>query len=292
MIQTSHVVHVGDKAVHYVEWRPDTSYSSTILCLHGSCQTAHTWEDFAQKLFDCTNKYRIIAVDLRGHGDSSHCASYELDDFVNDLTLFVEQQKLVNLILIGMSLGGLILIRSLIKRTLNVSPSHVVIVDITPDNLHSGAEGIKNAVQESQVLDSFEAFVQWAHKFNPNRSIESLESRLKHSLKQLPDKKWTWKYDPKFLAKKFGGNTEQLRDETWRDLGFISKSTENVLLIRGSLSNITTDEAITRMAESLRSCHVEVAIIQNAGHSVQGDNPTVFTRQVLSFITQPVLSKM
>jgi pimeloyl-ACP methyl ester carboxylesterase len=270
----------GDRSVSVLEWSP-TNYVSTILCLHGSCQTAHTWDDFADNLLKLSNQYRIIAVDLRGHGDSSHCDTYGINDFVNDLVTFVESKELKDYVLMGMSLGGMIVMRALIDNKLSSLPSHVIIVDITPDNFHSGAESIRSAVQESQVLDSLEDFVQWAHKFNPNRSINSLQSRLKHNLKQLSNTKWTWKYDHKFVTSKLDTDTQALRDDTWSKLSQLAQV--KVLLVRGGRSNVTSQEACQRFAEVANASFVQ---IENAGHSVQGDAPQEFTEQVLAVINK------
>jgi esterase len=50
---------------HYLEWGEINS--PTILMLHGNAQQAHSWDFISLALSD---KYRIIALDQRGHGDS------------------------------------------------------------------------------------------------------------------------------------------------------------------------------------------------------------------------------
>ncbi|KAL0485584.1 hypothetical protein AKO1_003151, partial [Acrasis kona] len=283
----------GWKNIHYSEhfWSGEDSPKSCIICLHGSYQTCHTWDDFSDQLFERTKSYRLICPDLRGHGDSDHFETYNLEDYVQDL---VELIKCISntyggeeIIIIGMSLGGLVTLSSLIGE-LQVCPTHIVIVDITPDQLQTGAESIQAAVKESQILDSFEAFVEWAHKYNPNRSIESLKSRLEHSLKQLPDGKWTWKYDPKISVSRTGTQGEILKNNMWQKLHKISTKTKNVLILRGELSQIAQEESFVRMKNILdgAGCNVQVKTINNAGHSIQGDNPVEFTNQVLQFITE------
>ena len=45
------------------------------------------------------------------------------------------------------------------------------------------------------MLDSFEEFVDRVRGYNYRRPVEQVRSSLVYNVKQLPDGKWTWKYD-------------------------------------------------------------------------------------------------
>lgn len=83
---------------HYIEWNnPQLSSSSnTILCLHGSFQTCHTWDEFAEQFFthEIASKYRILCMDLRGHGDTQYSNDYSLSGFANDITAIIQNLQL------------------------------------------------------------------------------------------------------------------------------------------------------------------------------------------------------
>lgn len=78
-----------------------------ILALHGWLDNAASFQPIAEYLDD----YYILAVDITGHGLSSHRTSgahYHLIDFVYDLHELVESQEWQSFILMGHSMGGII----------------------------------------------------------------------------------------------------------------------------------------------------------------------------------------
>jgi pimeloyl-ACP methyl ester carboxylesterase len=78
-----------------------------ILALHGWLDNAASFSPIAEYLTD----YYIVALDITGHGLSSHRsngAHYHLIDFVYDLHEFVESQDWQSFILMGHSMGGII----------------------------------------------------------------------------------------------------------------------------------------------------------------------------------------
>jgi pimeloyl-ACP methyl ester carboxylesterase len=78
-----------------------------ILALHGWLDNAASFQPIAQYLSD----YYILAIDITGHGLSSHRsdgAHYHLIDFAYDLHELVESQHWSPFILMGHSMGGII----------------------------------------------------------------------------------------------------------------------------------------------------------------------------------------
>ena len=78
---------------------------STILCQHGFAGVAESWE---YQLAHFSNKYRVVAPDLRGHGqsDAPH-SDYTMAELVQDMHDVVEALDLPDrFILAGHSFGG------------------------------------------------------------------------------------------------------------------------------------------------------------------------------------------
>src|SRR6185369_15349988 len=75
-------VELGTTRLHYVEW--GSAEKPPMLLLHGGSAHAHWWDFVAG---DLTATHRVLALDLRGHGDSGWPADavYDLDAHVGDV---------------------------------------------------------------------------------------------------------------------------------------------------------------------------------------------------------------
>ena len=104
-------------AVH--EWGSPPA-EKTALLIHGVMSSAGTWVRVAPLLVE--RGYRVIAPDLRGHGESSYADSYTSEDFAADL---VESLPTGADVAIGHSLGG----RSLLLAVDELAPGRAVYCD-------------------------------------------------------------------------------------------------------------------------------------------------------------------
>jgi pimeloyl-ACP methyl ester carboxylesterase len=94
--------------LNIVEWG-DPSAPPLIL-QHGGRDHARSWDAVARAF---AGDHRIIAPDLRGHGDSEWASdgAYDLTDFVQDFVTLVRALDLPPCAMIGHSLGGNIVAR-------------------------------------------------------------------------------------------------------------------------------------------------------------------------------------
>ena len=78
-----------------------------LVLLHGGAAHAHWWDHLAPLLAE---QYHVVALDLRGHGDSSWVVppAYEIEDYVGDLEEAFAALHLESPVLVGHSLGGFI----------------------------------------------------------------------------------------------------------------------------------------------------------------------------------------
>jgi pimeloyl-ACP methyl ester carboxylesterase len=164
---------------HYLDW--GTEGQPPFMLLHGGAQTVHSWDDFAPVV---RNDYHVYALDQRGHGDSDWApdGDYSRQTQCEDVAAFVSALRLSPFILAGLSMGGI----NAITYTARY-PEHVralIIVDVGPEIETRGRENIQNFTH-IDALDSFEAFIERAHHFNPRRSLENLRQRLSHNLKEV-----------------------------------------------------------------------------------------------------------
>lgn len=75
-----------------------------LVLVHGITESRRTWDPLIAPLID--SGYRIVAVDLRGHGASSKVAPYDLGTMAADLGAVLQQEQIDDALVVGHSLGG------------------------------------------------------------------------------------------------------------------------------------------------------------------------------------------
>jgi len=270
-------VVVGGLKLAYQEWgNPD---GEPIVMVHGFGVSGHMFDEFADRMQD---RYRLLAIDQRGHGDSDWAedGNYSRDAFVEDLEGFRKELGLDRFILVGHSMGGLNSV-----TYANRYPEHVralVLVDVGPE---SAKEGVDNIVRFTRGPDEleFEEFVEIAHRFNQRRTMENIRERMRHRLKPTENGKFTWKFDKRFRQPDSGLRigSEAGNDDSWALFRGIRAP---VLLIRGAESDVLTQPVAERAANEMQGARL--VVVPQAGHSVPGDNPDAFTEAVREFLSE------
>ncbi|MFT2721014.1 alpha/beta fold hydrolase [Deinococcus sp. A31D244] len=81
------------------------AYRPTVLALHGMGRDGSDWDATAQAL---APEFRLVALDLRGHGQSVRTEQYSLEAMRDDVAAFVDALQLNDFVLLGFSLGGVV----------------------------------------------------------------------------------------------------------------------------------------------------------------------------------------
>jgi esterase len=259
-----------------LEW--GASNPQTIVFLHGGGLTAHTWDLVCASLSD---RYRCLAVDLRGHGDSEWPANgdYGLDANANDILQLIAAECTSSPVLVGMSLGGLTSFK--VAAALGSELAGLVIVDVGPEMRPEGMREIIAFTSTDRELPSIDDFVARAMTFNPRRQPELLRRSLLHNLRSLPNGGWTWKWDPRRMQNTGTEAQAHAHVMLWEDIARIAVPT---LVVRGGNSPVLSVDDARKLTEAFHSA--TGAEVPDAGHTVQGDNPKGFLRVIIPFLNQ------
>src|SRR5262249_36173977 len=144
----------------------------------------------------------------------------------------------------------------------------LVVVDAGPDVRVGGAQRIGEFVQQTAELDSLDEFVSRAVAFNPRRDPRLLRRRLLYNLRRLPSGKWVRKHDMRHWSSSHVHDLAGRVRERWTDIPQIQCPT---LVVRGAQSDVFLDADAEKLAAALP--HGRWVRVDDAGHTVQGDNP-------------------
>lgn len=268
-------VKANGLSFHYQEWGDPGL--PPMLALHGFAQTCHSWDFVALSLCD---RFRVIALDQRGHGDSDWApdGDYSPETQQADIAGVVDALGLEDFVLMGLSMGG--------RNSFTYAANHpdkikaLVIVDAAPQTQRGGGENIRNFVQQDDELDSIDAFVERVLEFNPRRAPEQVRGSIRHNLKQLPNGKWTWKYDKRLRApdRRMGADPETVQ-RLW---GYVESLQCPTLVVRGGESDVVALDTAEEMFR--RIPNGRLTTVEGAGHLVMGDRPAGFQKAVTEFL--------
>ncbi len=123
-----------DITLHYQE----AGAGEPLILLHGNGQNG---EYFRHQIVYFSQKYRVIAVDTRGHGQSPRgTAPFTIQQFAGDLKDFMDQLEISRAVLLGFSDGANIAMKFALSY-----PERVKALILNGGNLN--AAGVKRLVQ-------------------------------------------------------------------------------------------------------------------------------------------------
>ena len=251
--------------------------------MHGGGQTRHAWGATARVLAD--HGWQAVSLDLRGHGDSEWALNgdYSFTAFAADCVAVADQLGRPP-VLVGASLGGVaaMLAEGGSDRTVSCG---LVIVDITHRSNPEGIQRIRDFMASG--LDGFATLDDAATAiaaYTPNRRRGTNPAGLMKVLRQRPNGRWYWHWDPKFLEH---GRTEVPREDFQ---ALFEAALRNIkvptLLVRGLLSDVVTEEGVQDFLEQIPGA--KLVDVGDAAHMVAGDQNDAFSRAVIGFLERDI----
>jgi esterase len=274
VLPDAHDVVLRRMRFHYLDW--GTAGRPPIVFLHGGGLNAHTWDLVCLGLREDRH---CLALDQRGHGDSewSPVMDYAIESHVGDIDAFVDRLGLERFVLVGMSMGGVNGLAWAGRHSARLAG--LVVIDVGPEIRMEGVQKIQAFTSEQKPLESIDAVIEKALAFNPRRDPKLLRLSLRHNLRQTPKGQWMWKYDQRHRGNVEPGAYERRRDLLW---DAVAKVSCPALVVRGAQSDVFHDEDAARLAGAFsRGRWVRV---ENAGHTVQGDNPAGLLTELRAFL--------
>ncbi|MFN8557301.1 MAG: alpha/beta hydrolase [Dehalococcoidia bacterium] len=260
---------LGALRFHFREW-PNPGAPAALL-LHGFTGQRHSFDDLGPLL---QARYRVVALDQRGHGDSDWADDYATDRMAEDVDAFVDALRLAPVSLLGVSMGG--------RNAYTFAGRHpekvarLALVDIGPETPAAGRARIQQVTQAKVVFDDPEEAVAAARAYSPRHDVDAVRQRVMTNVRRLDDGRWTWKYDPALHSRERRPHPDP--ETGW---ALLPRITCPVLLLHGVESDVLAPETAARMAREIADCRL--IDIPGAGHAIAMDNPRAYVDAVQGF---------
>lgn len=264
-------IDVGKLSLNVCEWNPQGS--RTVVLLHGINVQLHTWDPIAAILED---QFRMICVDLRGHGDSDWTQTgYGVRQMKRDVERVIEILSPEPVALVGHSLGARITIA--IAGDSPTLVSHVILSDSGPEMTTKAALATKPPVEPRGFRDEAEVWAYYRER-HPQWREEFIDLHARYQVRQNWAGKYVVKADPDlfWLTGSAGGRETPFLWDCWRRIQ------APTLVLWGQHSPFLDIELSQRMKSALpRATEI---IVKDCGHYIPREKPTDFVQAIRSFL--------
>lgn len=260
---------VNGLRLHYLDWGGEGK--QPLIMLHGIGRVAHTFDHIAPHF---AGKYHVIAVDMRGHGDSGWDpkGAYLVEDYTKDIEALAAQLHLRNIVIWGNSTGGRVA-----QVFAGLHPELVAAViseDVGPERPREIADGFTSRLKREDEKgwaseDELLASLKGPNSRTPD---DVLKAYVHYGSKKRPDGRVIWKRDPAI------GNGF-VPTELWR---FVSQIKSPIIYILGGRSAIVPAATQTELKRALPQA--QIVTIPDVGHYPSEENTKDFLAIVDKFL--------
>lgn len=258
----NHIVLSSGTSIAYEE----TGSGQPIVVLHGYCGSHHYWDDVMPLL---ASYGKVIAPDLRGHGQSSATSGvYAMEHLADDLAQLMDELKLPQVNLFGHSLGGYVALAFAEKYPERLLSLGLVHSTAFPDTEQAKANRLKAAqtIAEQGIRTFVDGLIPKLFTPEPQGAI----------LNQLK----------KAIEIGYGTSTEGavgcalgMRDRPDR-IVVLERLEVPILLLAGERDEVIPQEKRFPVIKD----NVSMVTLQDVAHMGMMENPQAFAKEIETFL--------
>ncbi|MEX2032139.1 MAG: alpha/beta hydrolase [Dehalococcoidia bacterium] len=250
-------VTINGLRLHYVDYGAPSPDAPAMVMLHGLTSAWGAWRRVAEHF---APRYRVIALDQRGHGESEWASAdaYDTDSYLSDLERFVDGLGLDRFVLVGQSMGG--------HHTIAYTARH-------PERVIAAiANDIPPAIKRAGDVDYSRTFPDGKH-----RRWTTIEEWLAPRREQNPfSPEWAHQLAARELLREVDGTFEPKHDpnapmkwapsDLWDEAKTISRP---IFFIRGGRSQVLDAQTLQDM--DMAVAPARSVTLEKAGHLTYWD---------------------
>lgn len=249
--------------LHYRQWDGPAD-RPTLLCLPGLTRNSSDFADLAAQL---AGRWRVVAADLRGRGESAwprDSLSYVPLTYLADLRLLIEAAGIGRFVALGSSLGGALALRLTVAHRAEMAG--VILNDFGPDIEAAGLARLRANVGRSGNWPT------WIHAardlagrnaaIHPDWTLIEWLAFAKRLCRLTAAGRIVFDYDQR-IAEPFRLPNDDAGSDLWAALTTLADVP--VLSLRGALSDVLSAEGQARMVARLP--HLTMVTVPDVGHA-------------------------
>lgn len=269
---TDHVVTVGGASIHYLAWGKPGDRG--LVFVHGGGAHAHWWTHVAASF---GADFRVLALDLSGHGDSAHRSDYALDQWTDEVMAVAGDGDISGRpVVIGHSMGGFVTIATAARFSAELSgviACDSPVMELDPE---IGAFHLREAFGRPRTYaDVNDAVARFRTvPAQPHYLDYVMDHVARRSLRRVEDG-WQWKFDRR-IFEQFGAGMRSIA------LPYLEHVQCRLALLRSQYGLVTNDVGES-MYEMLGRV-TPIIEIPEAGHHAMLDQPLILLTAIRTLL--------
>lgn len=256
-------VTVGGADIHYVAW--GESGRRGLVFVHGGGAHAHWWTHVAARF---AGEFRVVALDLSGHGDSDHRDIYDIGEWTEEVVAAAHAGGISGPpVVVGHSMGGFVTITTAALHGDELAGVIVCDSPVTAPDPEVESYRLREAFGQPRTYERIEDALERFRTVPPQDHYCNfvVDHVARRSLRAV-DGGWQWKFDRRIFE-------QFARSMRGVALPYLPQVRCRFALLRSEYGLVTPDigrsmyEALGRVAPVIE--------IPEAGHHAMLDQPLV-----------------
>ncbi|HZU78649.1 MAG TPA: alpha/beta hydrolase [Acidimicrobiales bacterium] len=256
-------VEVEGARIHYLAWGEPGRRG--LVFVHGGGAHAHWWSHVAARF---AGQFRVLALDLSGHGDSGHRPHYELEQWTREVMAVAADDTIEGApVVVGHSMGGFVTVATAALHGARLAGAIVCDSPVIKPDPEIGSYQLREAFGRPRVYRSVEEAIAHFRTIPPQEHY--LDFVMDHvgrrSLRPV-EGGFQWKFDRRIFEQFSPG----MRSIAYP---YLSQVRSRLALLRSEFGLVTPD--IGRDMFEAMGRVTPVAELPEAGHHAMLDQPLV-----------------
>ncbi len=245
-----------------------------LVFVHGGGAHAHWWTHVAATFAE---EFRVVAIDLSGHGDSTHRDEYSLEQWTDEVIAVAAAGQISGPpVLIGHSMGGFVTIATAARHAEHISGVIVCDSPVTQPDPEIGAYHLREAFGHPRTYATIdEAVARFRTIPGQAHYLDYVMDHVARSSLAPVDGGFQWKFDRR-IFEQFGGGMRSIA------LPYLDHVTCRLAVLQ-SENGLVTDDIGASMYEQLGRV-TPIIEIPEAGHHAMLDEPLILLTAIRTLL--------